>query len=259
MMLYIDPSAVDMTQAVKDYTPSSGPPRLTRQRGTPGTYSPTGIWGDPTLATREKGAVLVEALVEGILADIEQVRRSTPPPPGRAVPAQPVRSGRAGSTRAGLRPSGCTAGDERTIREIGDAFASRWSNADALELGRLWTDGGDMIHPDGSIERTREVIVTNRVALFRRPEYRGSKHPLTLTMIRCVDADVAVADGRWELRRVSDATGRTLPPFEGQATLVVKRSGGGWQIEAYRYTIKDSPAPLPSLLKRPGWPGAPGG
>ena len=38
MMLYIDPSSVDMTKAVKDYTPSPGGGRLTRQRGGSGTY-----------------------------------------------------------------------------------------------------------------------------------------------------------------------------------------------------------------------------
>ncbi len=72
MILYIDPASVDMSKAVKDYSPSKG--RLTRDPNSGGTYSPTGIWGDPTLATREKGRIAVEGLVEGILKEIEELR-----------------------------------------------------------------------------------------------------------------------------------------------------------------------------------------
>ncbi len=99
--------------------------------------------------------------------------------------------------------------------------------------------------------------MTNRVWLFLQREYRGSRHPLTVGNVRCVNADVAVADGKWELRGVSDSAGKLLPTFEGLFTLVVQRTGG-WQIEAYRYTQKPAAAPMPTLLKRPGFPGGPG-
>jgi creatinine amidohydrolase len=73
MVLYMDPSAVDMTKAVKDYHPDGGP--LTRDPKGKGTYSPTGIWGDPTLASRAEGEKLVEALIAGVLKDVEDLRR----------------------------------------------------------------------------------------------------------------------------------------------------------------------------------------
>ena len=72
MMLYIAPSTVDMSKAVKDYRPSRG--RLVRDSTQVGTYSPSGVWGDATLATREKGEKVTEALVAGILHDIQQLR-----------------------------------------------------------------------------------------------------------------------------------------------------------------------------------------
>jgi len=78
MMLYIAPESVDMTRAARDYHPGTG--RLTRKPGTDGVYSATGIFGDATLATREKGRVVVEAKVRGILRDIEQLRRAPLPP-----------------------------------------------------------------------------------------------------------------------------------------------------------------------------------
>ena len=73
IMLYIAPKSVDMTKAVKDYHQGTGP--LTRDPNNHvGTYSPTGTWGDPTLATRAKGKKLTEAMVASILAEIEALR-----------------------------------------------------------------------------------------------------------------------------------------------------------------------------------------
>ena len=76
MMLYIAPDSVDMSQAAQDYHPGQG--GLTRDPKGVGTYSPTGIYGDATLATREKGEIVVEAIVAGVLQDIEALRQSDP-------------------------------------------------------------------------------------------------------------------------------------------------------------------------------------
>lgn len=70
IMLVLAPDRVDMTKAVKDYVPQ-GTGGLTRDPSGPGTYSPTGTWGDPTLATREKGRRVVEAFVCAVMAEIE--------------------------------------------------------------------------------------------------------------------------------------------------------------------------------------------
>jgi creatinine amidohydrolase len=75
LLLSMAPESVDMKKAVKDYHPRRGPGPFTRDAAaTTGVYSPTGSWGDPTLATREKGRRLTEAMVAGILAEIEQLR-----------------------------------------------------------------------------------------------------------------------------------------------------------------------------------------
>jgi creatinine amidohydrolase len=72
MMLYIEPASVDMTKAACDYHPGNGTLRRTRNGN--GVYSPTGIYGDATLATRYKGKRAVETLVQGILRDIKDLR-----------------------------------------------------------------------------------------------------------------------------------------------------------------------------------------
>lgn len=80
MLLYIDPASVDMRRAAKDYDPN-GVGGLSRKPGGPTTYSPTGIWGDATLATREKGEKIVHAVTRMLLADIEAVRGAPLPEP----------------------------------------------------------------------------------------------------------------------------------------------------------------------------------
>jgi creatinine amidohydrolase len=73
MMLFIAPSTVDMRKAVKDYHPSSKG-GLTRDPRKKGVYSASGIYGDATLATRCKGEVIVRAVVDGILKEIDELR-----------------------------------------------------------------------------------------------------------------------------------------------------------------------------------------
>jgi len=73
MMLYIAPGTVDMSKAVKDFDRRPGRRGLTRDPQGAGTYSPTGVYGDPTLATREKGRVIVEATVREIVRQVREL------------------------------------------------------------------------------------------------------------------------------------------------------------------------------------------
>jgi creatinine amidohydrolase len=52
------------------------------------TYSPSGVYGDATLATREKGRRITEALVAVILREIEALRGAELPP-GHPTAAAP--------------------------------------------------------------------------------------------------------------------------------------------------------------------------
>src|SRR3954470_2148207 len=73
MMLYIAPNSVDMKKAVVDFHENK-PGGLTRDPNKPGTYSPSGAWGDPTKATRAKGKIVVEDMTAAILEEIEDLR-----------------------------------------------------------------------------------------------------------------------------------------------------------------------------------------
>jgi len=68
-----------MKKAVRDFNPDQPGP-LSRDPKGRGTYSPTGAWGDPTLATREKGQAVVESLLTTILKDIDDLRHASAVP-----------------------------------------------------------------------------------------------------------------------------------------------------------------------------------
>lgn len=70
MVLYMRPAAVRMDKAVADGA-SRSPGPLTRERGREGVYSPSGVFGDATLATREKGEKVTEAMLADILVEID--------------------------------------------------------------------------------------------------------------------------------------------------------------------------------------------
>jgi creatinine amidohydrolase len=256
MLLYAAPDLVDTSKAVRDFSPAPAFGRLTRKRDVQAIYSPTGTWGDATLATKDKGRTIVESVVTSLVQEIEDLRQAPIPsssqtPTPEANPRQP-----SAVPPAAPKPEDCMPGDERTIRAIGDAFAAYWAAADAIRLGGLWSAEGNIVHPDGMVERGAANITIARAELLARPEYRGTRHPMLLTMVRCLASNIAVADGRWELRGLRTSGGAAVPILEGLCTLVVRRGGSGWLIEGYRYSMKTPTAPVPAnVLKRPGYPG----
>jgi creatinine amidohydrolase len=77
MMLYIAPWTVDMSKATKDFPKGKGPFSPDPAAGE--RCSPSGIYGDATLATRAKGAKVCECVTKSILADIDGLRASALP------------------------------------------------------------------------------------------------------------------------------------------------------------------------------------
>jgi creatinine amidohydrolase len=72
-MLFIAPETVNMENAVKDYDPRPNLKGFSRVFNEENHYSPTGIWGDPTLATREKGRIIESAMVNTIIKEIKEL------------------------------------------------------------------------------------------------------------------------------------------------------------------------------------------
>jgi creatinine amidohydrolase len=70
LMLHLRPDLVKMENAI-DFLPDVPRPYL--QYGSVFSYSPDGVWGNPTLATAEKGRKYFEACVEESIKHIETV------------------------------------------------------------------------------------------------------------------------------------------------------------------------------------------
>ncbi len=73
MMLYIAPETVNMSKAVKDFDSRPNRRGMTRNPEGEGHYSPTGIWGDPTLATKDKGKIIVETTIAEITRQVKEL------------------------------------------------------------------------------------------------------------------------------------------------------------------------------------------
>ena len=82
MILYIDPSLVRMDRAVKDGSEVRPGPLTRDPKNSEGQYSPSGVFGDATLATRAKGEVIVEGVLADVLAEVDAISRE-PLPEGR--------------------------------------------------------------------------------------------------------------------------------------------------------------------------------
>lgn len=89
MMLYMSPEDVDMSKAVKDYHPGRGLTRDPTKKDM--AYSASGVYGDATLATREKGRIVTEALVDRTVAEIEALRKAPLSAAALLVPSPAVR------------------------------------------------------------------------------------------------------------------------------------------------------------------------
>lgn len=80
MMLYIAPEVVKHELAQRDIHPDKGPGGLTRKAdASSGVYSPSGSYGDPTLATAQKGKTLVEGMVQYLVDYLETFGKEEPP------------------------------------------------------------------------------------------------------------------------------------------------------------------------------------
>ena len=81
MLLYIKPEVVRMDRAARDGLPEKPGP-LVREPKAGAHHSPSGVFGDATLATAEKGRAVVEAVVADVLRELDALA-AAPLPEGQ--------------------------------------------------------------------------------------------------------------------------------------------------------------------------------
>ena len=82
MILYMQPASVRMERAVADGEHVQPGPLTRDPRRSGQHYSPSGVFGDPTLATWQKGETITAAVVAALLQDIDTLA-AAPLPAGR--------------------------------------------------------------------------------------------------------------------------------------------------------------------------------
>jgi amidase len=89
MTLFMEPGAVRMDKAVADGSAVRPGPLTRDPANAAGHYSPSGVFGDPTLATWQKGERVTAAMLASIVADVDALL-AAPLPAGR--PRSPLQA-----------------------------------------------------------------------------------------------------------------------------------------------------------------------
>ena len=136
------------------------------------------------------------------------------------------------------------ASEEKDIRSIGAQVQDAWNKRDAKMLADLWLTDGDYVSSTGRTA-TGRVEVENAFAAQWAGVYKGTKLTHTLTSVRFLRKDVAVADGAFEISGMKDASGKLLPARSGLSTIVAVRKGERWYVAALRGMVPSVPEGVP--------------
>ena len=125
------------------------------------------------------------------------------------------------------------ADDEKDIRAIGAQIQSAWNKSDAKEMADLFLTDGDYISSTGRTARGRDELQKAFAAQWSGL-YKGTKLAHTLTNVRFLRKDVAIADGAFEITGMRDASGKILPTRSGLSTVIAAKKGDRWYVAGLR-------------------------
>jgi len=123
--------------------------------------------------------------------------------------------------------------DEKDIRAIGAQSQSSWNKADARELADLFLTDGDYVSSTGRTARGRDELQKAFAAQWNGI-YKGTKLSHTLTNIRFLRKDVAIADGAFEISGMRDPSGKLMPTRTGLSTVIAAKKGDRWYVAGLR-------------------------
>ena len=132
------------------------------------------------------------------------------------------------------------ASDEKDIRSIGAQVQDAWNKRDAKMLADLWLTDGDYISSTGRTA-TGRAEVEKAFAAQWNGLYKGTKLTHTLTSVRFLRKDVAIADGAFEISGMKDASGKLMATRSGLSTIVAARKGDRWYVAALRGMVPSVP------------------
>jgi uncharacterized protein (TIGR02246 family) len=132
------------------------------------------------------------------------------------------------------------AADDKDIRSIGAQVQDAWNKHDAKMLADLWLTDGDYVSSTGRTA-TGRAEVESAFATQWSGVYKGTKLTHTLTSVRFLRKDVAVADGAFEITGMKDGSGKLLPTRSGLSTIIAVKKGERWYVAALRGMVPSVP------------------
>jgi uncharacterized protein (TIGR02246 family) len=133
-----------------------------------------------------------------------------------------------------LAPARPTTEDQEPVRAVVARYLAAREHRDAQAVGALFTDDADQLTSSGEWRRGRDEIVKGTLASSDRT---GGTRTIVIETVRFPTANVAVADGRYELKGAQDETRKMWTSF------VMVRDGRDWRIAAIRNMLSAAAAP----------------
>ena len=127
---------------------------------------------------------------------------------------------------------------EAAVREVVARYAQAREMRDGRAIEALFAADADQLTSSGEWRRGREAVVRGSLATSERS---GGTRQITVEAVRFPAPDVAIADGRYEIRGTANAGNLRL-----RTTFVLTRGrDGGWRITAIR-NMAPTPAGTPA-------------
>ncbi len=125
--------------------------------------------------------------------------------------------------------------EDAAIRAVVQKYVDARERLDAKAVEQLFTPDADQLVSSGEWRKGRDAVVKGSLESSRST---GGKRTITLEAVRFLSADVAIADGRYEMTGLAGGASRRM-----WSTFVFKKVGKEWRISAIRNMLPAAPAP----------------
>jgi uncharacterized protein (TIGR02246 family) len=136
------------------------------------------------------------------------------------------------SASAGAEEAPTSGAADVEVRALVDRYVAARESQDPRAIEALFSEDADQLTTSGEWRRGRGAVVLGSLASSRRNA--GTRH-IAIDAVRLVAADVAIADGSYEIRGVNGAIRRM------RTTFVAVRGAAGWRIAAIRNMAPTEP------------------
>lgn len=136
-----------------------------------------------------------------------------------------------------------SAADDGAIRALVQKYVDARDQGNADAVTALFTADADQLVSSGEWRKGRDKLVSGAMASSQRE----GKRTIAIETIRAISADVALADGRYQIASLTGGAPRQM-----WTAFVVTRASDGWRIAAIRNML-----PAPPAAAAPAAPPAP--